>query len=72
MYLFLLLAFSSFFLAFVLTPLCRNFFRRWGWLDHPISKENCIVSRFPEREVFRSWWRMSERLQWLWYLLGSH
>lgn len=35
MYSLALLASSSFLLAFVLTPLCRNLFRRWGWLDHP-------------------------------------
>jgi UDP-GlcNAc:undecaprenyl-phosphate GlcNAc-1-phosphate transferase len=30
-----LLAFSSFLLALFLTPLCRNLFRRWGWVDRP-------------------------------------
>ena len=39
-----------------------------GWITR-ISKENCIVSRCLEPEVFRSWWRMSERLQRLWYPL---
>jgi UDP-GlcNAc:undecaprenyl-phosphate GlcNAc-1-phosphate transferase len=30
-----LLALSSFLLAFFLTPLCRNLFRRWGLVDRP-------------------------------------
>ncbi len=30
-----LLAFSSFLMALVLTPVCRNLFRRWGVVDRP-------------------------------------
>jgi UDP-N-acetylmuramyl pentapeptide phosphotransferase/UDP-N-acetylglucosamine-1-phosphate transferase len=29
------LAFTSFLLALVLTPLWRNLCRRWGWVDRP-------------------------------------
>jgi UDP-GlcNAc:undecaprenyl-phosphate GlcNAc-1-phosphate transferase len=32
------LALSSFLISLVLTPLCRNLFRRWGWLDRPDGK----------------------------------
>jgi len=32
------LALFSFLLALVLTPLCRNRFRQWGWVDRPDSK----------------------------------
>ncbi len=35
MYSLFVLALSSFCLALVLTPLCRNLFRRWGWVDRP-------------------------------------
>jgi UDP-GlcNAc:undecaprenyl-phosphate GlcNAc-1-phosphate transferase len=35
MYSLALLALSSFLLALLLTPLCRNLFRRWGLVDHP-------------------------------------
>jgi UDP-GlcNAc:undecaprenyl-phosphate GlcNAc-1-phosphate transferase len=35
MYSLSLLALASFFLSLVLTPLCRNLFRRWGVMDRP-------------------------------------
>jgi UDP-GlcNAc:undecaprenyl-phosphate/decaprenyl-phosphate GlcNAc-1-phosphate transferase len=35
MYSLLFLAFTSFIFSLVLTPLCRNLFRRWGFLDQP-------------------------------------
>ncbi len=38
MYSLALLGFCSFLLALVLTPLCRNLFRRWGWMDRPDGK----------------------------------
>ena len=34
----LILGISSFLFALILTPLCRNLFRRWGLMDHPDHK----------------------------------
>jgi len=42
-----LLAATSFLLALVLTPLCRNLFRRWGVVDHPDSGRRMHVRPVP-------------------------
>ncbi len=38
MYSLALIGCCSFLLALVLTPLCRNLFQRWGWMDRPDGK----------------------------------
>jgi UDP-GlcNAc:undecaprenyl-phosphate GlcNAc-1-phosphate transferase len=42
-----LLGLSSFLLAFLLTPLCRNLFRRWGLVDRPDGQRKLHTHPIP-------------------------
>src|SRR5260370_42525329 len=43
----LILGVSSFLIALILTPLCRNLFRRFGMVDHPDQKRKLHARSIP-------------------------